>query len=421
MSKKLLHTPEGVRDLYYNECAKKLAIQDKIHKSIKLYGYRDIQTPTFEFFDIFNKERGTVESKEMYKFFDREGNTLVLRPDITPSIARCVSKYFMEEDMPIRLCYEGNTFINNSSYQGRLKENTQLGAELIGDETSDGDAELIAMTIHSLLEAGLTKFQVEIGHIGFFNGLMEEACLDEEDEELLKELIENKNYFGVDELLREKDLNPKLKEVILKLPQFFGQKEQLQIAKSMTKNPTSLQAIERLEKVYDILVSYGLEKYITFDMGMLGKYKYYTGIIFKAYTYGTGDSIVTGGRYDRLMTQFGKKAAAVGFVILLDSLMMSLARQKIDVKTDIMSTILLYERAQKALAIKTAEQLRSKGYSIQLMKKYHEKSIENYIEFAKKSYIEKILYIDESGRNIQVTDVKTGKKEISDFKKYLKV
>ena len=101
--------------------------------------------------------------------------------------------------------------------------------------------------------------------------------------------------------------------------------------------------------------------------------------------------------------------------------MMSLARQKIDVKTDIMSTILLYERAQKALAIKTAEQLRSKGYSIQLMKKYHEKSIENYIEFAKKSYIEKILYIDESGRNIQVTDVKTGKKEISDFKKYLKV
>ena len=108
---------------------------------MKEYGYHPIQTPTFEFFDIFGKEIGTTPSKELYKFFDREGNTLVLRPDMTPSIARAAAKYFMDEDMPIRLCYMGNTFINNSSYQGRLKESTQLGAELIGDSTVDADAD----------------------------------------------------------------------------------------------------------------------------------------------------------------------------------------------------------------------------------------------------------------------------------------
>ena len=125
---RLLHTPDGVRDIYNDECERKLKLQNKLHEVLKGYGYRDIETPTFEFFDVFNKSVGTTPSKDLYKFFDREGNTLVLRPDITPSIARAVSKYFQQEKGEIRLCYQGNTFINNSSYQGRLKETTHLGA-----------------------------------------------------------------------------------------------------------------------------------------------------------------------------------------------------------------------------------------------------------------------------------------------------
>ena len=103
--KQILHTPEGVRDIYNEECQKKLCLQELLHDTLRRYGYRNIQTPTFEFFDVFSKEVGTVPSRELYKFFDREGNTLVLRPDITPSIARASSRYFLEEDMPIRLCY----------------------------------------------------------------------------------------------------------------------------------------------------------------------------------------------------------------------------------------------------------------------------------------------------------------------------
>ena len=114
MEKKLLHTPEGVRDIYNGECEDKLLIQDRLHNVLKMYGYKDIQTPSFEFFDIFNKERGSVASKNMFKFFDREGNTMVLRPDMTPSIARCAAKYFDNEKGPVRLCYVGNNFINNS-------------------------------------------------------------------------------------------------------------------------------------------------------------------------------------------------------------------------------------------------------------------------------------------------------------------
>ena len=197
MKNQLLHTPEGVRDIYSEECEKKLELQRRLHRVLGTYGYHSIQTPTFEFFDIFGKEIGTTPSKELYKFFDREGNTLVLRPDITPSIARCAAKYFVDEDMPIRLCYMGNTLINNNSYQGRLKECTQLGAELIGDDSVDGDAEMISMTIESLKECGLKEFQISVGHVDFFQGLMEAAGFDEEEELVIRELIANKNYLMI--------------------------------------------------------------------------------------------------------------------------------------------------------------------------------------------------------------------------------
>ncbi len=200
MSKKLLHTPEGVRDIYGREYAKKLYVENKVHEIISSYGYEDIQTPTFEFFDVFSKEIGTTPSKELYKFFDKEGNTLVLRPDFTPSVARCVGKYFMEESAPIRLSYMGNTFTNTSNLQGKLKEVTQMGVELINEPSVEADAEMISLVIEALKSIGLTRIQVSIGEIEYFKGLCEEAGLDEEPELDLRACISGKNYFATEEL-----------------------------------------------------------------------------------------------------------------------------------------------------------------------------------------------------------------------------
>ena len=153
MQRELLHTPEGVRDIYEEEYEKKLILQDRLNEQLRRYGYHPIQTPMFEFFDIFGREIGTTPSRDLYKFFDKEGNTLVLRPDLTPSVARCVATYFGGEDLPVRLSYMGNTFINNSRYQGRLKETTQLGAELVGDPSVDADAEIISLVVACLKAA----------------------------------------------------------------------------------------------------------------------------------------------------------------------------------------------------------------------------------------------------------------------------
>ncbi|MDD5873389.1 MAG: ATP phosphoribosyltransferase regulatory subunit, partial [Clostridia bacterium] len=275
---RLLHTPEGVRDIYNGECARKLMIQNRIHDVLKSYGYNDISTPTFEFFDVFNKERGSVASNEMFKFFDRDGNTLVLRPDMTPSIARTAAKYYGDSNMTLKLCYIGNTFINNHNYQGRLKETTQIGAELIGDSSIYADAEIISMVIDSLLSSGLKEFQVEIGQVQFFRGLLKEAGIDTDTEDELVELMLNKNFYGVEELLKSQNLDDSLTDTLLVLPQLFGSVEVLDRARSITSNEEALEAIAYLEELYGMLAQNGYDKYITFDLGMLSKHKYYTGV-----------------------------------------------------------------------------------------------------------------------------------------------
>ena len=172
---RIFHTPEGVRDIYNGECGRKHDLQDKLHRVFQKYGYQDIETPTFEYFEVFSREVGTIPSKDLYKFFDREGNTLVLRPDFTPSIARACATYFEPDREAVSLCYTGNTFINNSSFRGRLKETTQMGVEHIGDDSAEADAEILAMTVECLLAAGLTEFQVRVGQVDYFKSLLREA------------------------------------------------------------------------------------------------------------------------------------------------------------------------------------------------------------------------------------------------------
>ena len=384
MNQNLLHTPEGVRDIYGEEYAKKLKLEKLIHKKLKSFGYQDIQTPSFEFFDVFSREIGTTPSKELYKFFDKEGNTLVLRPDFTPSMARCAAKYFMEETFPIRFCYLGNTFTNISSLQGKLCEVTQMGAELIGDGSVEADAEMIAMLIECLKSAGLERFQVTVGEADYFRGLCEAAGLSKETELELRENVSGKNIFAVEDLLKEQHIEEEYREAFLKITEVFGAAEVLEKAEALVSNARSLRAVERLKQVYELLRIYGAEQYISFDFGMLSKYHYYTGVTFRAYTYGVGDAIVKGGRYDNLLKTFGKDAPAVGFVVVLDDLMTAMASQKIILSAKEEHGILVYEKAAFERALLRAGELRKSGGCTELILKDDKKAKEEYQELAEK-------------------------------------
>ena len=363
---RIFHTPEGVRDIYSQECSRKQKLQEKLHRVFHQYGFEDIETPTFEYFEVFSKEVGTIPSRELYKFFDREGNTLVLRPDFTPSVSRACATYFNPEKEVVSLCYTGNTFINNSSFRGRLKETTQMGVERMGDDSPEADAEILAMTVECLLAAGLTEFQVSVGQVDYYKAIFAQTGMSQKEEEELRELISQKNYFGVEELVKNKNMDKSLARVLSQLPQMFGSTEVLEKAKSLTDNPQALKAVARMEEIYELLKVYGYEKYVTFDFAMLSKYHYYTGIIFQAYTYGTGEALIKGGRYNQLMKHFGKPAASIGFAIVVDNLLMALSRQKIEMEGEEGVTVITYRKENRIQAIQKAKELRAQGRNVAL-------------------------------------------------------
>ncbi len=407
MQDKLLQTPEGVRDIYDVECKKKRKIMDKLHHVLELYSYHDIETPTFEFFDIFNRDRGSAPSNEMYKFFDRDNNTLVLRPDITPSIARCVAKYYAEEELPIRLCYIGNTYTNTRKLQGKLKEATQLGAELVNDDSTAADAEIIATVIDCFIELGIREFQIEIGQIDYFKGLVAEAGLCEEDELQIKEYINIKNFFGLEEYMKKLSIKEEIRQAFLSFDSLFGTETMLDTAKKLVTNQTSLAAVDRLRRVYKALCCYGYEKYVGFDLSMLNGYNYYTGIIFRGYTYGTGDAVVKGGRYNNLLKQFGKDAPSIGFAFTVDELIMAMARQDIDIRVENDGAVILYDIEHQEAAISLGMSLRAKGKRIELIRKSVKKTLGDYLAYAKREHFVGLIYF-ESDERVLVHDFISG-------------
>lgn len=366
MNRSLLHTPEGVRDMYGMEYAKKLLVEEKLHDTIQLYGYQDIQTPAFEFYEVYGREMGTAPSSQLYKFFDREGNILALRPDFTPSCARCAAKYFMDETSPLRFTYRGSAFCDVSSLQGKLKETTQLGAELMLDASVEAEAEMISMMAEALLHCGLTRFSISVGDVEYFKGISSQAGLSGEVETELQDFVSAKNYFGARELLNRERVRSDYAQVLLKLADITDGTGELSEAKGLVDNGRSLQAIERLESLREVLKKYGTDKYVSFDLGLLSRYHYYTGVIFKAYTYGVGDAVATGGRYDRLLSRFGKDAPAVGFVASVDDIVEALARQDIRMELPEAAARLFYKKDSYDAALAAAAGLRRTGRKAEL-------------------------------------------------------
>lgn len=408
--KHLIHTPEGFRDIFGRECDKKRYIERKIEKKFRSFGYQSIETPSLEFFEAFSREVGTTPSREMYRFFDRDGNMLVLRPDFTPSVARSVSMYFMEENGPLRLCYSGSVFQNNSSYQGRLHETTQMGVELIGEDSPEADAEILALVVESMREAGLTNFQVSLGHVGYFQSLADEAGLDEDMQAELRGLLLTQNRFGAKEQIARLRLRKDLQKAFEAIPELFGDISVLDRARSLTNNRRALKACDRLQKIYETLAAYGCENYVTFDMGMLSAYRYYTGIIFQAYTYGTGDAIIKGGRYDALLERYGKKAPAIGFTTEIDALLTALDRQGIEIPIRDMKTMVLYPPRMEAQCVRYAAHQRGRGLDVACVRFAPDRVLDDYRAYGVRNQFGGIIYF-KSETEVYAINLGTGEVE----------
>ena len=367
--KDLLHTPEGVRDIYNGEYRQKLEIESAIHEVFTSSGYMDIQTPTFEYFNLFDSDIGTTPGKDLYRFTDRDGETVVLRSDFTPSIARCAAKYFLEEQGVLKFTYKGNTFSQTGELQGKLRETTQMGVEMIGDDSIDADVEMLKLSFDAIKAVSDKYFVISVSHIEYFKGLCEELGIAGEYELKLRDLITNKNFVAARQFLESRPstafcLSDDAIEKILKIEDLAGGYEILDKALALASNDRSIAAIKRLKDMHDSLKALGLDDKIAYDLSMLNKYTYYTGVVFKAYMPGVGDCILKGGRYDNLLKEFGKDAPATGFVIVIDDLLQALRTPEDETLDGYLTFVLTKGR----LADKTLDLLEKIGISCEEVK-----------------------------------------------------
>lgn len=311
-----LRIPEGMRDLLPEEIAMQERLEAAILTLFHQWSYQKVLTPTLEFTACVQPDIEQADS--LYKFFDREGRILALRSELTTPITRLVSTRMRGGDFPLRLCYGADVYRNASV---RRREFRQVGVELVGSGHELADAEVIALAVEAIAGLGLRNYQFNLGHMGIFSGLMQEAGIDESLQAKLEEALARKDMVGVESLVRQSGLPGRVQELLLRLPHFHGGEEILDEVLKWSERPAIGEAVESLRRIYQYLKDFGVQEKVSLDLGILRGFSYYTGAVFEGYVPGMGFPVVEGGRYDALYADFGAPLPATGFAIHLGNLL----------------------------------------------------------------------------------------------------
>ncbi len=393
MNKLSIYTPEGVQDTLFEECRHKRLVESDIMNVFEGCGYFEVETPSYEFYDVFKGLDG-IEPEKCFRFFDRQGRTLTLRPDLTTPISRIMATKMDNDGFPVRISYLGNAFrYEDVEKGGRQREFTQSGIELLNDPSSEADGEIIVTTIQALLATGLEEFKIEIGQVMFFQGLLEDTSMEPELLNQMIDCINMKDAFGLSNLLEGSSLDGVKKEILTKITVASGGIELVGELSAYPLNETCKKALANLQEVYDILQAYGFEKYVSIDLGMIQSLKYYTGIIFKGFTYGVGFPICGGGRYDKLSQKFGAQISATGAAISVSRLASVLYYQQKEYEPVREDVLIAFAEPMRGNAVSLAASLRHDGYCV-VVKKASEQD-RSYLE---KRGIPSAVFLWEDGR-----------------------
>lgn len=317
MRKNRCSTPLGTKDLLFEDSFIRRDIENKLSKLFMCHGFSEVMTPGIEYLDVFVGEHPAVPVETMYKLTDTKGRLLVMRPDSTLPIARLTATRLQNAPLPLRLYYAQDVYHMNMGLTGHADQEFQAGVELIGAAGKRADLEVISLAAAALKATVGDSFRIEIGHIGFFESLMEELGANADTAEEIRDLIEGKNYAALSELLDTLEPGDAVK-ALRRLPHLFGGKQVLEKATTLCRTQRGKDALSYLASLYEALCDMGLEEHVIFDLGMLHSNEYYTGVIFRGYIEGSGEIALSGGRYDALVQQFGSSQAATGFAINVD-------------------------------------------------------------------------------------------------------
>lgn len=323
---KMFEKPLGMRDTFPQIYEKLEAVRETGRTLLRARGYEFIKTPTVEYYDTVGKA-SAIHDATLFKLVDSQGNTLVLRPDMTTPIARVVTSKLLKEKIPQRLAYFSNVFRAQQQEGGRPAEFEQMGIELIGDHSVYADAEVIITAIELLQAYDIRSFKVTIGHAGVLNCILKDYTESEEQAAELNELLVKRNYVGFEEAVLAFGL-PKTKSDALLA--FIEEAVSLSSIEAVEKYVRKNDALDYMQKLWKLLAEAGLEKYIAFDFTLSSHMNYYTGMLFEVFAEGSGFPIGNGGRYDGLLEHFGTKVGATGFGLRVDRLLEAMPLKEIE-------------------------------------------------------------------------------------------
>lgn len=355
----------NIQTLHLDDYQKKEQLLAKIKERFATYGYRQIQTSTFEQYDLYQSITGTINKEEMIKVIDPTGKVLVLRPDVTIPITRMAAAGNQMTRQDERLFYISNVFRNASGEQEK-REHTQAGIENFGPGTIGLDAEVIALAIHTLHDLGFENFKLEIGHAGFFKELIGEINISEQDTKQLQDIIQAKNVSGIEAFLEKLPIDTNSKRALKQIPLLYGKPEAvIKRAETVVLNNRMRQELQNLISLFEVLKLYNAERFISFDLGLINHMNYYSGIIFQGFVENFGKPVLMGGRYNQLAEKFNKAMPAIGFACDVDSIVEVMQQQSL--LPDIASPIDLfvyYTNSKQQEALATAQELRMQGFRV---------------------------------------------------------
>jgi ATP phosphoribosyltransferase regulatory subunit len=307
--------PAGMRDLLPEEAAARRSLSRSVLDRFALHGYALVTPPVFEFAEVLERGLGMLNPTDVLRFVEPEsGEVAALRPDMTPQVARIVATRLRGRPPPFRLGYEGTVLRRRSGRARKHRQIPQVGVELAGVGGPEGDLELIALAVDSLRATGLERFTIDVGDAGVVRALL--ADLPAEKHARLSEAISQRDDA---EIAHECEVAGALHAGSLRaLPWLHGGRDALAEGVGKLARTPACTAAKRLLALFDAAVARGFGDHLTADLGEVRGFAYYTGTVFHAYATGTGDAIVSGGRYDELLGRFGWDLPAAGFALDID-------------------------------------------------------------------------------------------------------
>ncbi|HEX4950919.1 MAG TPA: ATP phosphoribosyltransferase regulatory subunit [Blastocatellia bacterium] len=362
----LTKIPAGVQYFFDDEVRLRRHVEQQAMQVFAGWAYDEIIVPMFDYHDLFARGMGAERAERTYRFTDRDGALLALRPEMTSLVARTVATRFVQRARPIRLCYSGEVFRYDEPSERAAREFHQLGIEQIGQPSPTADIEVLLIAAELLTAIGLNEFRITLAHVDFFNGVANALEMNEAKRSQLRELIDRRNSLALDEFLQANapNMTAERRQAFCHLTQIAGKAEALTKARETLRNETSRTAIEQLAAIYDTLTALGLGEQFDIDFGDAGGLEYYTGLTFKVYVPGWGTEIGSGGRYDNLISNFGAAEPAVGFSFALDGLVGALRNKPTQLADHTRETIQLQDNATQAF--QTALTLRKLGRNLKL-------------------------------------------------------